>query len=130
MKIAGIDIQLDKEMRRGMAKMIILSYVRHNKTYPYAVLKFLRSVKLMHGQKEFEEYTKSDVYNIIATLEKDGYITSKAQMKGNKVEKVLTITKKGENVVKNKDMIFMGMIQQMKKLIKEEFYVKGHTRSM
>lgn len=123
MKIGGIDFHLDKEMKRGIAKVIILSYIRQNKTYPYAVLKFLKSAKLMHGHTEFENYTKSDIYNMIASLEKDGYIRSKTQMKGNKVQKIFSLTAKGESVVKNKDRIFVGMIKEMKRLIEEEFYV-------
>lgn len=112
---------LDKDMKRGMVKIIILSYIKNNKTYPYALLKSMRSAKLLHGNRAFEDITKSDIYNLTSLLEKEGYISSKAQLKGNKVQKVFTITKRGQSVVKNKEKIFLGMITAMKKLVKEEF---------
>lgn len=114
----------DKDMHKGVVKLMILSYIRNHKTYPYALLKVIKSLKTVHGYNRYKmlgSISKNDIYNLTSALEKEGYIKSKATLNGNKVQKVFTITKKGENVVKNKDKILFSMINQMKKLVKEEF---------
>lgn len=122
MQAGGVEFYIDKEMRRGIAKVIMLSIIKHKKTYPYAILKVLKGIKLMHDERVLDGMSKSDVYNLLSSLEKDGYITGKSTLVGKKVQKIYTTTKKGDSVVKNKDMIFNNMISSMKKLIKEEFY--------
>lgn len=121
MNVKGFQANIDKDMKKGMMKVMILSYIRHHKTYPYALLKMVKSTKMMHGYQLFEGITKNDIYNLTSVLEKEGYITSKAKLSGNKVQKVFTITKKGESVVKNKEKIFISMINSLKKMVKEEF---------
>ena len=111
----------DKDLQKGAVKIMILSYVRNHKTYPYELLKVIKSIKPIHGYTLFNPITKNDIYNLTSTLEKEGYIKSKATLKGNKVQKVFTITKRGEKVVRNKDKIFFAMMEEMKKLVKEEF---------
>ncbi len=117
----GFKANIDREMKKGIIKVMILSYIRNHRTYPYAILKIAKSAKAVHGYQAFEGITKNDVYNLTSMLEKEGYIRSKAKLSGNKVQKVFTITKKGESVVRNKDKIFLAMIESMKKLVKAEF---------
>ncbi len=114
---------IGKDMKKGMIKVLILSYIKYHKTYPYAILKIAKSTKLVHGYEILKGTTKNDIYNLTSALEKGGYIKSRAKLKGNKVQKVFTITKKGENVVKNKDRIFLEMIESLKKMVKVEFNV-------
>lgn len=123
MSEGGFQANMSKDIMKGMAKVMILSYVRNHKTYPYAILKLAKSTKAVHGYKAFDGITKNDIYNLTSALEKEGYITSKAKLTGNKVQKVFTITKKGESVVRNKDKIFLAMIKAMKRLVKAEFNV-------
>ncbi len=112
---------IEKDIRKGMIKIMILSYIKNNKTYPYALLKFVESASKVHGFKAIQGTTKNDIYNLTSQLEKEGYITSKAKLKGNKVQKVFTITKKGENIVKNKERIFKETFKALKKLVEAEF---------
>ena len=111
----------DRDLLKGAIKIMILSYIKHHKTYPYELLRVIKTVKPIHGYTIFDPITKNDIYNLTSALEKEGYLRSKATLKGNKVQKVFTLTKRGEKVVKNKDKIFFAMVDEMKKFVKEEF---------
>ena len=120
---SGFGSNMDREMRKGMVKVMILSYIRSHKTYPYAILKIAKAAKAVHGHNILDDITKNDIYNLTSALEREGYIRSKAKLNGNKVQKVFTITKKGESVVRNKDKVFLAMIKSLKDMIKAEFNV-------
>ncbi len=109
----------DKAMKNGVIKIMILGYIKAHKTYPYKLLGVIKSAKLVHGYKI--TITKNDIYNLTSALEKAGYIKGKTTLKGNKAQKVFTITKRGESVVENKNKIFMAMIDDLRKLAKAEF---------
>jgi DNA-binding PadR family transcriptional regulator len=123
MTTKGFTANISRDMKKGMVKVMILSYIKSHRTYPYAILKIAKTAKTVHGYHAFEDITKNDIYNLTYSLEKEGYIKSKARLSGNKVQKVFTITKKGEGVVKDKDRIFLSMIKALKRLVKEEFDV-------
>ena len=117
----GFQANIGKDMKKGLVKVMILSYIKSHKTYPYAILKITKTAKAVHGYHAFEGITKNDIYNLTSALEKEGYIKSKAKLTGNKVQKVFTITKKGDNVVRNKDKIFLAMIKSLQRMVKAEF---------
>ena len=123
MQVGGVGVHLDKEMKRGISKVILLSVIAKKKTYPYAMLKTLKTIRLMHGYKAFGDLSKSDIYNLLAALEKEGFIKSKAVLHGKKIQKMYTITQRGRRVVMNKDRIFKNLIGELTKLIKDEFIV-------
>ena len=112
-------IPLDKGVRRGLLKIMVLGYIAHNNTYPYAMLKMLKATAGMHG-RAFTEITKNDMYNIVSSLEKDGFIKGKMQLKGGKAQKIFTITLKGKNIVRNKNRIVAGMISELTRLAEIE----------
>ncbi len=109
-------IGIDRDMARGIAKLVILSQIKKNKTYPYALLRCIKGHPFLG-----RFVSKSDVYNITTALEKDGYIKGNARVSGGKLQKIYTITPDGAEVVKNKDRIIRRTISDFKKLIKEEF---------
>ncbi len=109
--------QFDRAVARGVAKIIILSYIRKTKTYPYELLKHIR--KRNGYLADF--VTKNDIYNMTMALEKGGFIKSRTKLSGNKVQKIYTITSKGERIVKHKDRLIGNMILEIKRLVKEEF---------
>ena len=111
----------DKDLQRGIVKIMILSYIKNHRTYPYQLLGILKSLKPFHDKNMHSTITKNDIYNMTSALEKGGYIRSSTQMSGRKAKKVFTITKRGEGVVKDKNRIFFAMISQLKRLVKEEF---------
>jgi DNA-binding PadR family transcriptional regulator len=108
---------LDRDMARGIMKIIILSCIKRGTKYPYAILKQMKS----HPTPISSFINKSDVYNMAAMLEREGYIRSKITLDGKKALKIYTITEKGARIVRNKDMIIKRTFIDMKKLIKEGF---------
>lgn len=111
----------DKDMRKGILKIMILSYIKKHRTYPYQLLGIIKSLKPLHDPGTRSSVTKNDIYNMTSALEKGGYIRSSTVMSGRKAKKVFTITRRGDAVVKNKNRIFFAMIAQLKRLVKEEF---------
>lgn len=111
----------DKDLRKGIVKIMILSYIKKHRTYPYQLLGIIKSLKPLHDQQMRSSITKNDIYNMTSALEKGGYIRSSTVMSGRKAKKIFAITKRGQGVVKNKNKIFFAMISQLKRLVKEEF---------
>ncbi len=109
-------IGIDRDMARGIAKLVILSQIKKSRTYPYALLRCIKGHPFLG-----RFVNKSDVYNITASLEKDGYIKGSAKVTGGKLQKMYTVTSNGADVVRNKDKIIRRTISDFKKLIKEEF---------
>ncbi len=118
-------MSIDKEMRKGIMKIMVLSYIARHNTYPYAMLKTMKAAARLHGGRFgsaiTSSITKNDIYNLTSSLEKEGYIKSRMQLKGGRAQKMFTITKKGEDIVQNKDKIFKDTFMALKKLVKAEF---------
>ena len=112
-------ISIDKGMRKGLLKIMVLGYIARNNTYPYALLKTIKAASHMHVHV-CEEVTKNDIYNLTASLEKDGFIKGKTQLRGGKAQRIFTITSKGRNIVKNKNRIVAGMISELTQLAENE----------
>lgn len=113
----GDAFSLDREVAKGIMKIVILSCIKKSKTYPYAILKHMRKF----GSPIAHMVNKSDMYNITATLEKEGFIKSKATLSGKRALKMYSITEKGASLVKNKDAILRRTFEDFRRLIKEEF---------
>ena len=114
-------MSIDKGMRKGILKVMVLSHIAARKTYPYALLKRMNDISGMHaGHAAFSDITKSDMYNIVSSLQKEGFIRSKTRLTGNRVQKIFSITPKGSSVIKNKNRIIGNMIKELTMLVKEE----------
>ncbi len=118
---------MDKDMRRGLMKIMILSYVKGHKTHPYALLKTMKSIGMIHGRLGFGTITKNDIYNLTSTLEKEGFIRSKTRHSGGRVQKIFTITRKGNNIVVNKELILKETVYALRKLVDGELSGKEHS---
>ncbi len=108
---------IDRDMARGIMKVAILTCIQKSKTYPYAILRQMKK----HGSPIAALISKSDMYNITIALEKEGFIKSRMSLSGKKALKMYTITPKGAKIVKNRELIFKRMFNDMRQLIKEEF---------
>lgn len=108
---------LDRDMARGIMKIAILSCINGGTKYPYAILKQMTS----HPTPFSQFVNKSDIYNLTATLEKEGYIKGKTTLEGKKALKIYTITGKGARIVKNKDLILKRTFKDMQHLIRDGF---------
>lgn len=115
-KIHGFGgFSLNKDIARGIAKLIILGYIKKTKTYPYELLKHIKE----HNLYLAGLLTKSDIYNMTASLEKGGFIKSRAKLANNKVQKMYVITEKGEQIIAQKDALISNTLREFKQLIKE-----------
>jgi DNA-binding PadR family transcriptional regulator len=108
-------LSLNKDIARGIAKLIILGYIKKTKTYPYELLKHIKEHNLYLARL----LTKSDIYNMTASLEKGGFIKSRVKVANNKVQKMYVITDKGEQIIAQKDALISNTLREFKQLIKE-----------
>lgn len=105
-----------KGLRNEMLRFILLRHLSWRTGYPYALLKAIQGKKvwILKGM------TKNDLYNAIASLEKEGYIKGKSTMKGGKVQKYYELTASGKKVVKASEQIMYKSFLEMRKLMREE----------
>lgn len=108
---------LDGPMRRGIASIIVLHHIGKRSNYPYALLK---TFKQSH-HPILANMDKSQVYNILNALERDGFVKSRMKRIGGKTQKVYSITPKGEAVVSSFRELFSRFVLEAKGLIKSEF---------
>ncbi len=118
---------MDKDMRRGIMKIMILSYVKGHKTHPYALLKTMKSVGMIHRRLGFSTITKNDIYNLTSMLEKEGFVRSRTRHSGGRVQKIFTITRKGNEIVVNKELILKETVYALRKLVDGELSGKEHS---
>ncbi len=106
----------DSQLLSGVYKMIILYHMRGKGTYPYSLYKHLTE----HMRPGMPKVSKSDLYNIVASLEREGFIKSKTVRNGAVVHKYYTLTERGSAVVKNSRKIAMEAFEKVRQLIKDE----------
>ncbi len=109
---------IDSSFKRGVAKVVILNYLRKQKAHPYAILTALKRIP----SPIMKDLSKSDVYNLISSLENDGFITARVMLSGAKAKKVYSVTAKGTKVARGARRVLLGHVIAMKKLLKEEFH--------
>lgn len=106
----------DAQLLSGVYKMIILHHMRGSGTYPYKLYKQLNE----HLRPGMPRLSKSDLYNLVASLEKEGFIKSRAVHSGAVVHKYYTPTKKGAILVRNSRKIAIEAFEKVQQLIKDE----------
>jgi DNA-binding PadR family transcriptional regulator len=89
-----------KEISKYVLKVVILKKL-NDWDYPYSIANDIRK-----GCKEWKDHgmlsdvTKSDIYNAISSLEKQGYIISKAELKNGRLHKYYKTNRKGQLALK------------------------------
>jgi len=111
------DKYLDETMRKGMVSIVLLMLIKKKSTYPYAMMK---AFKKSHHEM-LRRMNKSQVYNILGALERDGFVKSRIKRAGLKEQKVYSTTKKGDAVASSFGKIFLRFFEEAKSLIKSEF---------
>ncbi len=115
-KAYGMEKVFDAQMLSGVYKIIILHHMKGSGTYPYKLYKHLNE----HLRPGMQKVSKSDLYNLVASLEKGGFIRSRTIHTGAVVHKHYTLTKKGASIVKNSRGILMDALGKVQQLIKDE----------
>ena len=107
---------LSKGFKNEVLKVIILSHLSRQEGYPYALLKAIQNKKIWILQG----VVKSDLYNTMNSLEKQGFIKSKTLMKGAVARKNYTLTSKGKKIVNASKRAMMRSFGEVIKMMREE----------
>ncbi len=108
---------LDDTMKRGMISAMVLVHLNKRSTYPYALMK---NFKASHHPM-LSKVDKSQVYNTLNALERDGFVKSRMTHVGAKQQKMYSITPKGKAVVLSFKRLFFGFVKDARSLIQSEF---------
>jgi DNA-binding PadR family transcriptional regulator len=107
---------LDETMRKGIASIVVLIHIKKKSNYPYALMKaFKRSHHPILANMD-----KSQIYNILNALERDGFVKSRTKRVGGKSQKVYSVTPKGDAIVSSFKELFSRFVLEAKALIKSE----------
>lgn len=91
-------MKIDKELLKGSTTMLILNLLKQEDMYGYQMIK-----KLKETSENVFELKEGTLYPILHTLEEKGYITSYWDESTGKKRKYYSITKKGKDVLKEKE---------------------------
>ena len=108
---------IDEKFVRGVTGLFIIASIKKKSTYPYALVKSLKGSKM----EMFSGITKNDVYNILNSLEKKGYLKSRVVKGFSRAQKLYSITPGGRRVAETEKKLLIRHIDATKKLIEEEF---------
>lgn len=112
-----IDKYWDSVMMKGILKIRVLMSVENKSCYPYSLLKTFKKSK-----HPIESGTnKSEVYNMLGSLEKQGLVRSKQAIVGSRMQRTYSITEKGRRSLKTFKSKFSAFMAEMRSLIKSEF---------
>lgn len=91
-------MKIDKELLKGSTTMLILNLLKKEDMYGYQMIK-----KLKETSEDVFELKEGTLYPILHTLEEKRYITSYWDEYSSKKRKYYSITKKGKDVLKEKE---------------------------
>ena len=91
-------MKIDKELLKGSTTMLILNLLKRQDMYGYQMIK-----KLKKTSEDVFELKEGTLYPILHTLEEKRYITSYWDESSSKKRKYYSITKKGKDVLKEKE---------------------------
>ena len=91
-------MKIDKELLKGSTTMLILNLLKKEDMYGYQMIK-----KLKETSEDVFELKEGTLYPILHTLEENRYITSYWDESSSKKRKYYSITKKGKDVLKEKE---------------------------
>ena len=92
-------MKINKELLKGSTSMLVLSLLEKENMYGYQMIKELRK-----RSKDLFELKEGTLYPILHLLEQKNYITSYWDESYSKKRKYYSITKKGKDVLKEKEL--------------------------
>ena len=82
------------EVRKGYARLVILSLLSQKPMHGYKVMKTIKDIFIGWSP------SASAIYPILHDLEEDGYVASTIRVKGGKTVKIYQVTERGETQFK------------------------------
>lgn len=117
-KHGGLQLKYaSKEMRRMIFKFVILSEIRSKKRYTYELVDMLskhHASKLMGNDKAS---IKNDIYNIMRSLEKSGYIKLAGKSKSGETKRYYRITPQGLQALIKSKKLMQKYLRELVKII-------------
>ena len=108
---------MSKEMRRMIFKLMLLSEIKEKKRYPYELIELMAAQKATFiGSKKNE--IKNDIYNIIRSLEKSGYVKLVPGSSRKQDKKYYKITPQGRAALLKSKKLMLSYMKELVRLIK------------
>ncbi|MEM3201476.1 MAG: PadR family transcriptional regulator [Candidatus Micrarchaeaceae archaeon] len=112
------DINMRKEMRHLIMRVVLLYKISREKTYAYALIKdLLRSRHFKHANID-AKVMKYEIYNALKALEKSGYIKPRSSAENGKLKIFYGITPKGRLALSDMSRIWKKTMAEVSKLLK------------
>ncbi len=109
--------KMGKDMLKNVRTVIVLMHIEKKSTHPYALLKRFRASR----HPMMRSVDKSELYNLLNSLEHKGYVRSRMVLAGNKVQKVYRLTPKGKALAKEFRRMFFKFTKEASSLIRGAF---------
>lgn len=116
--VGAFDNYLNKEMCRAILKFVLLKKIAEGDRYPYSMFRELRRSHIAKFMKRGGGDIKNDVYNVLKSLEKSGYIKSEAKIELRKMKTYFVITPKGKAALYEAKGVFMKFMREVSKTVK------------
>ena len=108
---------MGESMLKNVHSIIVLVHVDAKSTYPYALLKRFRTSR----HPMVSSIDKSELYNILNSLEHKGYVRSRTVRAGGKLQRVYVVTLKGGVLAKKFRRTFFRFASKMSSMMRGAF---------
>ncbi|MGC8586852.1 MAG: PadR family transcriptional regulator [Candidatus Micrarchaeia archaeon] len=114
-----IEGHIKKFVSNEMIKFIVLHHFKSGKKYPYELYAHFSSASHPH----MLELTKSDFYNIISSLEKQGFIKANSTIvhSDGRARKYYVITQRGRETLKSSSRMLQKATKEFLAFLRSEF---------
>ncbi len=109
---------VDSEFKHMLIKFIVLKKVSTEDIYAYKLLKEVDKRPQIRFFCNDKRKLKSDIYNAINALSKDGYIKVSQKKVGSRIRNYYTLTKEGRKSIADIKENFEGAVRNIKKILK------------
>ena len=109
---------LNKDMCRMILKIRLLYRISHKSTYSYALIEEFSHGPVSHLMGKSGKGLKNDVYNTLTSLEKSGFIVSKAKIEGGKLKNYYHVTSVGKGAIKESKRLMADSFKEIAKIVK------------
>ena len=110
-----VEEYINKAFFNGITRLMILREIMRGNDYPYGILKTLKVCHNLHVRKT----TKNEIYNILNSMEKAGYVTSTPHLSGAKLQKQYKLTLKGRWLMRKASRVMVRNVRAVKRLMED-----------
>ncbi|MGC8669549.1 MAG: PadR family transcriptional regulator [Candidatus Micrarchaeia archaeon] len=115
--VANHDINISADLKRMLMKLIVLKKISKKKVYAYSLLKELECMPNINFFFKDTKKIKNDLYNILKTLNNEGYIVETQSISNGRIRKYYALTQKGRKSVNEINEEFASAVKNIKKIL-------------